>query len=226
MDVIICFWVIISCMLIIAIKCETIMSSFQSHVSESLNMESFGINVTPAIYMRSIQSYGDYNMIQSLINPLQQRRCVTVVVIGGSICAGHGTPRNAETAFTTKLTDFLNENLPCNETISEESRGRHVSYNECLGGEGSGAFIDFFMEVNSIQTNTSDNNITQNNDSGNHKKRYRTVFEEHVSSADLVLVDTSCNDAVTELVANNRYVDGQDATYAQKLMEILIIMTV
>ena len=131
------------------------------------------LSLTPSIFAKSMQSMGFPTLLSTVLTKLDQKQCVKVMSVGGSICMGRFTSQQQNTSFIAFLVDYLNKFYPC--TSADNGENKHSFYNGCMDGCGSGPIFDL-LALARTNANYSD-------------------YTRAILSADLILVETSVNDA-------------------------------
>lgn len=168
---------------------------------------NMGIELTDRVFFNSIQSIGAPSLLSTMMSKIEQRPCLSIITIGGSICHGANTEKGPNTAFPAFLVQFLNEMFPCNHPVG------HSQSNHCIPGNASSTFVDMLLRtLNAYRT-------SQQAVGGNALAESSTTLDKSALNADLILVDTAYNDA---LDGSTNFKADITRVSVQKSMELLL----
>ena len=95
-----------------------------------------GMAVAPLETLRASRlNVGDVQLVRRFLRRVQTKQCTRVLVLGGSISAGHGVG-GLPNAYPTRFTKWLNDAFPC-ASAATGGRGRHKLVNRAVPATGS-----------------------------------------------------------------------------------------
>ena len=95
-----------------------------------------GMAVAPLETLRASRlNVGDVQLVRQFLRRVQSKQCTSVLVLGGSISAGHGVG-GLPGAYPTRFAKWLNDAFPCTSAATG-GRGRHKLVNRAVPATGS-----------------------------------------------------------------------------------------
>jgi len=172
---------------------------------------NLGIELTESILFKAIQSEGSSSILSTMMVKLENRQCLSILSIGGSVCSGYNIENDQQSypdrAFPAVLVRYLNDMFPCDQPSG------HVQNNECIRANGSNTFIDLLLRTLHVLEELKSNQ-QQRSDIQQMSK-----FDKNAIEADVILVDTAFNDV---LVQTTNFKSDSARISVQKSMELLL----
>ena len=87
----------------------------------------FQFNVTKSMLRKSRPIVGNTQRLHAYLRKLQSKQCTTVLILGGSISAGHHVNNPEAKAYPARLIEWLNKRYPCKEKLKDGNSiiGKH-----------------------------------------------------------------------------------------------------